>query len=386
MQSLLVLGSTGSIGTQTLDVVRTSGGALVVSGLAAARSHAKLAEQAHEFRPRWVALTDERHGRELADKLPLETRLYCGPQALAEIAAECEFDAAVHGIVGAAGLAPSVEVIRRGKKLALANKESLVMAGELLMPLAREHGASIVPVDSEHSAIHQCLRGERVADVRRVILTASGGPFRRASRAELRAASPAQALQHPNWTMGPRITIGSATLMNKALEVIELSHLFALERERIEVVVHPQSIVHSLVEFVDGSVVAQLGLPDMRVPIHYAIHWPERSHSQLPGFDLARFAKLEFEAPDPLRFPALDMGFRALELAGCAGAVLNAADEIAVEAFLAGRIGFLDMAEVQRDALESVRLPADSIATVLKSDELARERAREWIAREKRTQ
>jgi 1-deoxy-D-xylulose-5-phosphate reductoisomerase len=379
MQSLLVLGSTGSIGTQTLDVVRASAGALAVSGLAAGRAHARLAEQVREFRPRWVALRDPSAARELAGELLPGTTLFSGEQALAQIAAHCEYDTAVHGIVGAAGLAPSVEVIRRGKKLALANKESLVMAGALLMPLAQRHGASIVPVDSEHSAIHQCLRGERIESVRRVILTASGGPFRQHTQAELERATPAAALQHPNWTMGPRITIGSATLMNKALEVIELAHLFGLDAARIEVAIHPQSIVHSLVEFIDGSVVAQLGLPDMRVPIHYAIHHPERAPSQLPGFDWQRFAKLEFSSPDSARFPALRMGYEALERGGSAGAVLNAADEVAVEAFLAGRIGFLQMAQVQQAALETLELPAETIEDILRADQCAREFAADLI-------
>jgi len=379
MQSLLVLGSTGSIGTQTLDVVRASAGALAVSGLAAGRAHARLAEQVREFRPRWVALRDPSAARELAGELLPGTTLFSGEQALAQIAAHCEYDTAVHGIVGAAGLAPSVEVIRRGKKLALANKESLVMAGALLMPLAQRHGASIVPVDSEHSAIHQCLRGERIESVRRVILTASGGPFRQHTQAELERATPAAALQHPNWTMGPRITIGSATLMNKALEVIELAHLFGLDAARIEVAIHPQSIVHSLVEFIDGSVVAQLGLPDMRVPIHYAIHHPERAPSQLPGFDWQRFAKLEFSSPDSARFPALRMGYEALERGGSAGAVLNAADEVAVEAFLAGRIGFLQMAQVQQAALETLELPAKTIEDILRADQCAREFAADLI-------
>jgi 1-deoxy-D-xylulose-5-phosphate reductoisomerase len=379
MQSLLVLGSTGSIGTQTLDVVRASAGALAVSGLAAGRAHARLAEQVRDFRPRWVALRDPAAARELAGELLPGTTLFSGEQALAQIAAHCEYDTAVHGIVGAAGLAPSVEVIRRGKKLALANKESLVMAGALLMPLAQRHGASIVPVDSEHSAIHQCLRGERIESVRRVILTASGGPFRQHTQAELERATPAAALQHPNWTMGPRITIGSATLMNKALEVIELAHLFGLDAARIEVAIHPQSIVHSLVEFIDGSVVAQLGLPDMRVPIHYAIHHPERAPSQLPGFDWQRFAKLEFSSPDSARFPALRMGYEALERGGSAGAVLNAADEVAVEAFLAGRIGFLQMAQVQQAALSALELPAETIEDILRADQCAREFAADLI-------
>lgn len=385
-QSLLVLGSTGSIGTQTLDVVRASAGSLRVAGLAAGSSVEQLALQAQEFRPAWVALRDPQAAAELAPRLPVGTHLLSGPQALETIARDCEYDIAVHGVVGAAGLLPSVAVLERGKRLALANKESLVMAGALLMRLAAERGATIIPVDSEHSAIHQCLRGERLERVRRVILTASGGPFRQYSPAELEQVSPAQALKHPNWTMGPRITIGSATLMNKALEVIELYHLFGLEAEQIEVVIHPQSVVHSMVEFVDGSVIAQLGPPDMRVPIHYALHWPDRAPSQLCGFDLARCSQLQFEAPDRQRFPALDLGYQALRMGASAGAVLNAADEIAVEAFLQGELRFVEMARVQAASLQALAAPCDSIHGFLAADHAARAHARASIAQLRTTQ
>ena len=282
------------------------------------------------------------------------------------------FDVAVHGVVGAAGLAVSVAVLEGGCTLALANKESLVVGGEFLMALAAEHGAQIVPVDSEHSAVYQCLRGEDVGRIRRVLLTASGGPFRTATRAQIEAATPEAALAHPNWSMGPRVTIGSATLMNKALEVIELHHLFGLERERIEVVVHPQSIVHSMVEFVDGSVIAQLGPPDMRGPIHYALHHPERAPAPLVGFDLAQFRRLDFEAPDLERFPALGLGFRCVEEGSDAGAVLNAADEVAVASFLEGRLRLTDIAAVNAALLD--RRPGwdASIDDLLRADAWAR--------------
>ncbi len=380
MQSLLVLGSTGSIGTQTLDLVRESAGALVVNGLAAQSSWQKLAEQCARFRPGCVALTDEAAAERLAPLLAPGTRLFRGPAALEQIARECAYDTAVHGVVGAAGLPASVCILERGRTLALANKESLVMAGALLMPLAAAHGARILPVDSEHSAIFQCLRGERIDRVRRVILTASGGPFRSATREELERATPEAALRHPNWSMGPRITIGSATLMNKALEVIELSHLFGLERERIEVVIHPQSIVHSLVEFVDGSVIAQMGPPDMRLPIHYALHDPDRAPSPRRGFDLELFRQLNFEAPDLQRFPALELGYRCVELGQDSGAVLNAADEVAVEAFLKHEIPFPAIARLNRAVLERRPGRASSVADLLAADAFAREAARRELA------
>jgi 1-deoxy-D-xylulose-5-phosphate reductoisomerase len=376
MQSLLVLGSTGSIGTQTLELVAESRGSLAVAGLAAQNSWEKLAEQCQRYRPRCVALCDEASAERLAPLLPPGTKLFRGPGALEEIARECEYDVALHGVVGAAGLMASVRVLERGKKLALANKESLVLAGALLMPLAAEHGAAIVPVDSEHSAIFQCLRGERLDRVRRVILTASGGPFRNATREELERATPEAALKHPNWSMGPRITIGSATLMNKALELIELQHLFGLGRERIEVVIHPQSIVHSLVEFVDGSVIAQMGPPDMRLPIAYALSHPDRAESPRRGFDLELFKRLDFEAPDLQRFPALELGYRCLELGADSGAALNAADEVAVQAFLERRIAFPEIARINAAVLGRRSGRAGSVAELLAADAAARRAAR----------
>jgi 1-deoxy-D-xylulose-5-phosphate reductoisomerase len=269
--------------------------------------------------------------------------------------------------------------LERGKTLALANKESLVMAGDFLMRLAREHGATIVPVDSEHSAIFQCLRGEKIESVRRILLTASGGPFRTTPREEMLRVTPEMALRHPNWSMGPRITIGSATLMNKALEVIELHHLFGVERERIEVVIHPQSVVHSLVEFVDGSVIAQMGPPDMRGPIHYALHHPERAAANLKGFDAGLFRTLTFETPDLERFPALSLGYRCIEEGSDSGSVLNAADEIAVESFLNGDITFPDIWRINESVL-SRRPGLDScIDDFLRADLLARAYARDEV-------
>ncbi|MBL8857584.1 MAG: 1-deoxy-D-xylulose-5-phosphate reductoisomerase [Planctomycetes bacterium] len=375
MASLLLLGSTGSIGTQTLDLLRSLPTRHTVFGLAAQRSWGTVLAQAREFEVPFVALTDLEAAAAIRAQLPPTVHVFSGPDAHAEIAREIEYDIALHGVVGAAGLPASVQVLERGKTLALANKESLVIAGEALMRIARENGGTIVPVDSEHSAVFQCLRGEDIGRVRRILLTASGGPFRATDPRELAHVTPAMALKHPNWNMGPRITIGSATLMNKALEVIELHHLFGLERERIEVVIHPQSIVHSLVEFVDGSVIAQMGPPDMRGPIHYALHHPERVPNTLRGFDFASFAQLTFEKPDPARFPALDLGPRCVEEGGDAGAVLNAADEVAVGAFLEGRIGFLDIPRINRAVLDRRPGGGASVEELLRSDAKAREMA-----------
>lgn len=350
---VLVLGSTGSIGQQTLQLVRDDRDGLAAVGLAARGSWETVRAQVEEFAPEVVSLEDAEAAELLRPHLPEGTRLISGEGAAARLVDEVDFDVAIHGIVGAAGLAPSAAVLRRGRALGLANKESMVIAGELLMGLARESGAPILPVDSEHSAVFQCMRGEDPARVRRVHLTASGGPFRRASAEEIAAAGPEDALAHPNWDMGPRVTIGSATLMNKALEVIELHHLFALEEERIHVVVHPQSIVHSMVEFVDGSVMAQLGPPDMRGPIHHALHHPDRGEASLEGFSFELFRELTFEEPDLERFPALGLGFRCVREGGTSGAVLNAADEVAVAAFLDGAIGLTDIPRLCCAALDA---------------------------------
>jgi len=381
MKSLLVLGSTGSIGRQTLDLVESRPDLFRIAGLAARSSGRELLAQVLRHRPRFAALISPRAAEVIESELPPGTHLFRGPDALLELIAAADFDLAVHGVVGAAGILPSAAVLERGRPLALANKESLVAAGRELLELSRRYGAPILPVDSEHSAIHQCLRGEDIGRVRRILLTASGGPFRDLSADEIARVGPAQALRHPNWEMGPRITVGSATLMNKALEVIEAHHLFGLDADRIEVVVHRQSVVHSMVEFIDGSVIAQMGPPDMRGPIHYALHYPDRGASTLKGFDLGLFRELTFEAPDHHRFPALDLGFRCLREGGDAGCVLNAADEVAVEAFLAGSIGFCDIAAISSAVLDNRPAPASGLAGILASDAQARDAARDAIAR-----
>ena len=381
MKTLLLLGSTGSIGRQTLDLVRRAPSEFRVAGLSAAASWERLLEQAREFRPRLVAMLDEQAAERLRPDLPVGIGLRVGLQAAEELAGELEYDLAVHGITGAAGVRSTQRILERGRALALANKESLVVAGEPLTQLARSKGVPILPIDSEHSAIFQCLGGESLDRVRRILLTASGGAFRDVPLDELEFATPEMALRHPNWDMGPRITVGSATLMNKALEVIEAHHLFGIEGERIEVVLHRQSIVHSMVEFVDGSVLAQMGPPDMRAPIQFALHWPERRPSPLVGFDLARFRELSFEAVDRERFPSLELGYRCVREGGDAGATLNAADEEAVQAFRSGRIGFQDIARVNRSVLERRPHLAGSVDALLLADQRARELARAEIAR-----
>jgi len=370
---LLVLGSTGSIGRQTLDLVRSDEtGGLSVAGLAARGSWEQVLRQVAEFRPRFVSLADPDAAAALREQVGSDVTVFDGKEGVLELVGAADFDIAIHGIVGAAGLEPSVAVLRKGKTLGLANKESLVIAGELLVSLARDHGTEIIPVDSEHSAVFQCLRGERLDRVRRVHLTASGGPFRTKSTEEIGAATPAEALAHPNWDMGPRVTIGSATLMNKALEVIELHHLFGLDADRIHVVVHPQSVVHSMVEFIDGSVIAQLGPPDMRGPIQYAIHHPDRAAAALAGFSFDTFRTLTFEEPDRERFPALDLGYRCVAEGGNAGAVFNAADEVAVEAFLAGEIDLPGVVATSAAALDARPHTMPSLEGFLEADRWAR--------------
>ncbi len=375
MKSLLLLGSTGSIGTQTLALVRESKERFRVTGLCADRSWELLLEQVHEFHPRVVALADPGAAEALRKQLPTDVALIVGPEAALELAATAEYDLAVHGIVGAAGVLPSEAVLKRGRTLALANKESLVVAGAELMELSRSNNAPILPVDSEHAAIFQCLRGERLDRVRTIYLTASGGPFRDLPLDAFKDVTPDRALEHPNWDMGARITIGSATLMNKALEVIETHHLYGVEPERIKVVLHRQSIVHSLVEFVDGSVMAQLGPPDMRGPIHFALNHPDREPANLRGFDMDLFRSLTFEDVNAERFPALELGYRCLEEGGDAGATLNAADEVAVDAFLNGRIGFQEIVDINRTVLGRRPGLDGSVSELLRADAFARELA-----------
>lgn len=380
-RSVTILGSTGSVGRSTVDLLARDRDRFEIVALTAHRNLALLVEQARRLRPKMAAIADPALGPALAEALAgtgIETA--GGPAALAEAAAR-PADWVMAAIVGAAGLAPTVTAIRRGAVVALANKECLVCAGALVMAEARRAGARLLPVDSEHSAVFQVLEEERPEAVERIILTASGGPFRTASMEEMRMATPARALAHPNWEMGAKISIDSATMMNKGLELIEAHHLFSLPAERIEIVVHPQSVVHSLVAYVDGSVLAQLGPPDMRTPIAYALTWPERMKWPAPKLDLAQVGSLTFEAPDPQRFPALTLARAALGAGGAAPTVLNAANEVAVAAFLRERIGFLDIARVVAATLE--RMPDGriaSLAEVSSVDEEARRTAESLIA------
>jgi len=339
MRRVVVLGSTGSVGTSTLDVIRTLSDRYRVVGLAAQSSADKIAAQAKLHGVATVALEDEAAGDRVRALVPGATVL-SGPGSALELVRRVDADVVVQATVGAAALATTFAAIEKGVLVALANKEGLVMAGSLLLAAAKRHGATVVPVDSEHSAIFQCLRTGGAGEVERIILTASGGAFRDRPLSDLPNVSPAESLKHPTWTMGPRITVDSATMMNKALEIGEAVALFGLPPERIRVVIHPQSIVHSMVEFRDGSVVAQMSRPDMRLPILFALAYPDRPLYEAVRFDIRDFAKLTFADPDPARYPAIELGYRAARAGGTAGAAMNAADEVAVGDFLAGRIPF----------------------------------------------
>jgi 1-deoxy-D-xylulose-5-phosphate reductoisomerase len=377
---VVLLGSTGSIGRQALDVVRTHPERFEVAGLAAARDGAGLLAQADGFGVTRVALGDADAARDLAQARP-DLTVLGGPSAATELAA-VDADLVVNGITGAAGLEPTLAALRAGTAVALANKESLIIGGDLVVAAAEAAGgreAYLLPVDSEHSALAQCFRAGRRAEVRRLVLTASGGPFRGWSRDALATVGAEQALAHPTWSMGPVITVNSATLMNKGLELIEAHELFAIPWEALDVVVHPQSVVHSMVEFVDGSTIAQLSPPDMRLPIQLAMAWPERLPHAFVACDWTRASELSFEPVDRATFPALDLAAAAGRRRGTFPAVLNAANEVGVAAFLAGRLAFLDLARVVEDALEAWDALAPGnprdLADVLEADRWARRRA-----------
>jgi 1-deoxy-D-xylulose-5-phosphate reductoisomerase len=376
---LLILGSTGSIGTQALDVVARSAGELEVAGLSAESSWEALVAQARELRVRRVALAGADAAARAAEAWT-DGEVLSGAEGLVRLVVESESDLVLNALVGSAGLGPTVATLGEGIDLALANKESLVVGGELVTQLAEATGATIIPVDSEHSAIHQLLAGERPGTVDRLILTASGGPFRGRSAEELREVTVEQALAHPTWAMGGKITIDSATLMNKGLELIEAHHLFGMPYERIEVVVHPQSIVHSLIQLCDGATLAHLGYPDMRVPISYALHHPERVDVPVTPLDLPALGSLTFEAPDRETFACLRLAREAGEAGGTAPCVLNAANEVAVHAFLGGRLRFSEIAEVIARTLDAV--PAGRVhafETLYRADREARGAARALV-------
>ncbi len=378
MKRLAILGSTGSIGVSTLEVVAAHPDSYQVVSLTAGQNIERLAEQVRRFRPPLVAVLSPGDGERLRTMVgPDAPEILTGVEGLIACATMEEADMVVSAIVGAAGLIPTLAAVEAGKDVALANKETLVIAGALVMERAAAKGVRIHPVDSEHSAIFQSLEGHRLKDVRRLILTASGGPFRERPLADLSRVTPADALAHPNWSMGRKISIDSATMMNKGLEVIEARWLFDLPAERIAVHVHPQSIVHSMVEYIDGSVIAQMGIPDMKTPIAYALSYPGRLALNMPPLDLCSLGRLTFEEPDRRKFPCLDLAYQALSAGGTAPAVLNAANEVAVEAFLDGRIGFLDIPVLIRRTLERHEvLPLTQVDQALRADRWARETAR----------
>lgn len=387
MTRVAVFGATGSIGTSALDVIARHPDRLRAEVLVAGRNVDALVALCRRHRPAHAAVADADAYTALRDGLRaagVDTEAHAGMDAIDALAADAGTGIVVAAIVGAAGLSSTLAAARAGKRLLLANKESLVLAGDLLMAAVRDHGATIVPIDSEHNAIFQCLpNAESHAGLKRIQLTASGGPFRGRSRASLAEVTPAQAVAHPKWSMGPKISVDSATLMNKGLEVIEAHHLFGLPGERIGVLVHPQSLVHSLVEFVDGSTLAQLGLPDMRTALAVGFAWPERIVSGVDGLDLLAHGRLDFEAPDLDAFPCLRLAYDALAAGGAATAVLNAANEEAVSAFLQGRIGFLSIPALVEDVLQ--RMPhadAGSLDALLAADAAARASTRAAIARE----
>jgi 1-deoxy-D-xylulose-5-phosphate reductoisomerase len=375
-----VLGSTGSIGSSALEVIAASNGELVAAALSAHGSTAALIEQARRFRPRWVVGTDPAAAaKQDWSGMPTGCERLVGAEALNRLVGDPDIDIVLAAIVGRAGLESTWAAVQAGKTVALANKETLVMAGPLVMRLAAETGATILPVDSEHSAIFQALQSGRRDEVRRVVLTASGGPFLRHTPEQLARVTVEDALKHPTWRMGPKITIDSATMMNKALEIIEAGWLFDLAPEQIEVVVHPQSIVHSLVEFVDGSVIAQMSPPDMRLPIQYALTFPRRRPSASARLDLARMLELNFEPADPRRFAALDLGLEAARAGGTTGAVLNAANEAAVDRFLADRLPFVEIVPLCRRIMTHHEFdPSPTLARLLELDAWAREEVSRW--------
>jgi 1-deoxy-D-xylulose-5-phosphate reductoisomerase len=373
-----ILGSTGSIGCNTLRVIEALGrdGFRVVA-LGAGRNIEKLAEQIEKFKPELVSVESE----ETADRLrtALSGRavsppsILVGEPGLVEVATRDDAEIVVSGTVGAVGFVPTLRALEAGKRVALANKETLVMAGELMTRAAEKSGAEMLPVDSEHNALHQCLRGEQRSEVRRLILTASGGPFRTRDKAAMESASVAEALKHPTWNMGAKITIDSATLMNKGLEVIEAHWLFGFDAEQISIVVHPESVVHSMIELVDGSIIAQMGVTDMRHAIQYALTFPERHPSELAALDLTRLSSLNFEPPDLDRFPCISLAYRALEAGGTMPAALNAANEEAVRAFIEERINLTDIPRIIKAVMaQHQRRPADNLEAVLTADASAR--------------
>lgn len=390
MQQITILGATGSIGQSTLDVVARHSDRFRVYALTAHRQWQRLFDQCRQFKPRYAVLLDAAAAEQLQAHLlqaGLETEVLHGPTALERVASAAEVDMVMAAIVGAAGLQPSLAAARAGKRILLANKEALVMSGRIFMRAVQDHGASLLPIDSEHNAIFQAMPRDGHSElaargVRRILLTASGGPFRSAPLASLDQITPEQACAHPNWVMGKKISVDSATMMNKGLEVIEAHWLFNASADQIQVVIHPQSVIHSMVEYIDGSVLAQLGNPDMRTPIAYALGYPERIESGVSALDLFKIARLDFEAPDVQRFPCIALAYAALRADGSAPTVLNAANEVAVAAFLRRQLPFPAIARVIEHTLASVSATAvETVEQVLAVDAVARQVAQEQIQR-----
>ncbi|MBI5026958.1 MAG: 1-deoxy-D-xylulose-5-phosphate reductoisomerase [Nitrospirae bacterium] len=377
MKKISILGSTGSIGQSTLEVISRHPDKFQVVGLTARGNTRLLESQIIAYKPRAVAVFDESAASELKKK-HLSVKISSGIEGLIEVAALDEADMVVSAITGSAGMLPTFAAINAGNDIALANKEALVMAGPLIMDAVSKMGVMLIPVDSEHSAIFQCLNGRRIEEVQKLMLTASGGPFIRLSASDLKTVTPEEALKHPNWPMGRKITIDSATLMNKGLEVIEAHYLFGIPAERIEVILHPQSIVHSMVEFIDGSILAQMSVPDMKGPICYALSYPQRLDKVLPPLNLLKVRELTFEKPDNEKFPCLSLAYKALKVGGTMPSVLNAANEVAVEAFLNKKISLKEIATVIADTMNSHNPEkCVSIKNVLEAAGWAKEKAKE---------
>ena len=390
LQQVTILGATGTIGVNTLDVISQHPHRFEVFALTANQNVDVLFNQCQKFNPRYAVTLEEQAADQLSAKLKQAgsaTEVLSGMSALEFVSAHEKVDAVMAAIVGSAGLKPAIAAAKAGKRILLANKETLVMAGSIFMQAVEEGGATLLPIDSEHNAIFQVMPHEKRASlndsgVKKILLTASGGPFRKSSAEELKLVTVKQALNHPNWVMGPKITIDSATLMNKGLEVIEAHWLFNASAEQIEVVVHPQSVIHSMVEYVDGSVLAQLGNPDMRTPIAYALGYPERLQSGVSSLDLFKIGRLDFEAPDTNKFPCLRLAFDALKVGGNAAAIMNAANEVAVDAFIKEKIGFTDIPALIESVMESSQIKAvNDLEMLVVSDKEARIAAEAWVKR-----
>lgn len=383
MKNIAILGSTGSVGTQALDVIRANPELYRVCALTANANAALLIQQAMEFKPQLVVIGDESQYAAVKNALSGQgMNILCGEDALCEAASLTAADFVLTAIMGSVGLRPTIAAIKAKKKIGLANKETLVVAGELITKLAAENGVTIIPVDSEHSAIFQCLVGEELSSIEKIYITASGGPFRGKDRDFVAKVKKEQALKHPNWVMGAKITIDSASLMNKGLEVIEAKWLFDLDISQIDVIVHPQSVVHSIVQFNDGSMKAQMGVPDMKLPIHYAMAYPERIQSQFPRFNFMEYPELTFCKPDTDTFRNLQLAYTALEKGGNMPCIINAANEIVVEAFLNDRIGFLEMSDVIEQCMSDLTfIQAPSLNNYLETDQHTRIFARQLVTK-----